>query len=133
MMGYLPQRVPQIKMLNLDTVSLMPFHEVIFKTICFILWDIRANKQSPNFDEPTVFILHISLWILINHELVAKLCIFLLRHFKYSFCKWQVELVSFLSVFPIWKLSTNLSAFIRKCKACSLNVTRPCANHLNTF
>ena len=66
-------------------------------------------------------------------NLLLSYACFCLIHFKYSSRKWQVELISFLSCLPIWKLSTKLSAFIWNCKACSLNVTRPCANHLNTF
>ena len=66
-------------------------------------------------------------------NLLVSCAFFSSLHFKYSFLKWQVELILFLSFFHIWKLSTKLSAFIWKCKACSLDVTRRCANHLNTF
>ena len=98
-----------------------------------VLWDIRGNKDSPNFDAPTVFILLMRLWILMYYKLVAMLCIFLIVSFKYSFRKWQVELILFLSFFSVWKVSAKLIAFTWKCKTCSLNVTRSCANHLNTF
>ena len=66
-------------------------------------------------------------------NLLVSCAFFSSLHFKYSFRKWQKELILFLSFFHIWKLSTKLSAFIWKCKACSLDVTRRCANHLNTF
>ena len=58
------------------------FMKLFFRLFVLLLWDIRANKYSPNFDEPTVFILHIRLWILMYYELVAKLCVFVLTSFQ---------------------------------------------------
>ena len=66
-------------------------------------------------------------------NLLLSCAFFWLLHFKYSFRKLQVELILLLSFLRIWTLSTKLIVFIWKCKTCSLNVTRSCANHLNTF
>ena len=111
----------------------MSFHEIIFRLFVLLLWDsvpinihqILINQQFLFYISPYEFSC--------TMNLLVSCAFFSSLHFKYSFLKWQVELILFLSFFHIWKLSTKLSAFTLKCKACSLDVTRSCANHLNTF
>ena len=119
-------------MLNLDRVSLCPFMKLFFRLFVFLLWDsVRINIHQILMNQQ--FLFYISPYeFSFTMNLLLSGAFFSSLHFKYSFRKWQVELILF-HFFLIWKLSTKLSAFIWKCKACSLNVTRRYADHLNTF